>query len=256
MVNAVVLGGLFLLHVLWASESTAEINEARMRVMEEKFDQIYRMIQDIQEEVAALKRHSSVYDDETKNVALNNYVHGLESRVSALEGLNTTIVDLTKDVEDLQVGDSDLASRIDELDSRVGRVEQDGTVAFHAFLGSYKSIPQGSVIVFPNINVKIGNDYSGATWEFTVPSGGAGLYYLYAHFLFEAGNIVWIRIQVNGADLCVAFEDGLNAISYGGASCGAVVLLQEGSFTKTCMMCTVPLAKCTCTTVSYLCTTQ
>ena len=212
-----------------ASEPTAEINEARIRAMEEKLELMYGMIQDIQEEMVDLKRNFSVYDEEI-NIALNNSVQGLDSRVSALEGLNITIVDLTKDVANQQVVDSDLALRIDELDSRVEWVEQDGTVAFHAFLGSYTSIPQGSVIVFPNININIKNGYSGATGEFTVPSGGAGLYYLYAHFLFEAGNLVWIRMQVNGADLCVAFEDGLNAISYGGASCGAVVSLQEGSF--------------------------
>ena len=43
---------------------------------------------------------------------------------------------------------------------------------------------------------------------------------------------MWIRKQVNGADLCVAFEDGLNAISYGGSTCGAIVQLQEGLFIK------------------------
>ena len=39
-------------------------------------------------------------------------------------------------------------------------------------------------------------------------------------------------MQVNDADLCVAFEDGANAPSYGGGSCGAVVALQEGSLIK------------------------
>ena len=182
--------------------------------------------------IAIFELDNSINILQTADVALNDSIHVLDSRVSALEELNATIVDLTLYVQDLHVLTSDLASQIDELTTRIGQLEQDGTGAFHAFLGVYSSIPQGSVIVFPNINVNIGNGYSGATGEFTVPSGGAGLYYLYGHFLFEAGNLVWIRMQVNGADLCVAFEDGLNAISYGGASCGAIVQLQEGSFIK------------------------
>ena len=303
MVKLFALGFLFLFHASWASKPTAEMNEAEIRAMEAKFT---GLIQDMQHEIAEIKRHLSIYDRnvnaptlgtddveervtflefqmvnvneelvtlsedlidvengvenvegqvtviladqviqdermlelernaesvavaissidnlETADVALNDSIQELDSRVKAIEELNATIVGLTEDVEDLHV-----------LNTRIGRVEQEGIVAFHAFLGIYSSIPQGSVIIFPNININIGNGYSGATGEFTVPSGGAGLYYLYGHFLFEAGNLVWIRMQVNGADLCVAFEDGLNAISYGGASCGAVVQLQEGSFTK------------------------
>ena len=44
---------------------------------------------------------------------------------------------------------------------------------------------------------------------------------------------MWVRMKVNDADLCVAYEDGINAPSFGGSSCGTVVPLQEGSFVKT-----------------------
>ena len=159
--------------------------------------------------VAIVGHDSSINTLETADVALNDSLQGLDSRVAALEELNATI-------EDLSV--------------RLGRLEQDGTVAFHAFLGVYTSIPDETVIIFPNINVNIGNGYDGTTGEFTVPSGGAGLYYLYGHFLFDRGKAVTTRMQVNDADLCVAYEDGIEAPSYGGSSCGAVVPLQEGSF--------------------------
>ena len=175
--------------------------------------------------IAIVGLDSSINTLETADVALNDSIYVLDSRVTALEQLNATI-------EDLEAVDSELATQIEDLNTRLGRLEQDGTVAFHAFLGVYTSIPDETVIVFPNINVNIGNGYDGATGEFTVSSGGAGLYYIYAHFLFQRGKLVWIRMQVNDADLCVAFEDGANAPSYGGGSCGAVVALQEGSLIK------------------------
>ena len=160
--------------------------------------------------VAIVGLDNSINTLETVDVALNNSIQDLDSRVSTLEELNTTIVDLSTQLE---------------------RLEQDGTFAFHAFLGTYTSLPEEAVVVFPNINVNIGNGYDGSTGQFTVPPGGDGLYYLYAHFLFNRGKLVWIRMQVNDLDLCVAFEDGVNAPSYGGGSCGAVVPLQEGSLT-------------------------
>ena len=176
--------------------------------------------------VAIVGLDSSINTLETADVALNDSIQGLDSRVSALEELNATI-------EDLEAVDSELATQIEDLSARLGRLEQEGTVGFHAFLGAYTSIPDETVIIFPNINVNIGNGYNGATGEFTVPSGGAGLYYFYGHFVFDTGESVWIRLQVNDGDICVAYEDGRNGPTYGGSSCGAVVLLQEGSIKKT-----------------------
>ena len=165
--------------------------------------------------IAIVGLDNSVNTLETVDVALNDSIHGLDSRVTALEAV-----------------DSEQATQLGDLDTRLVRLEQDGTVAFHAFLGVYTSIPDETVIIFPNINVNIGNGYDGSTGEFTVPSGGAGLYYLYGHFLFDRGNAVTIRMQVNDGDICVAYEDGQNAPSFGGSSCGAVLALQEGSLTK------------------------
>ena len=120
---------------------------------------------------------------QTVEVALNDSIQGLDSRVSTLEELNSTIVDLTVDVEQLEAMDSELSSQIDELNTRLMRLEQNGTVAFHTVLGTYTSIPEGSVIVFPNINISLGGGYNGATGEFTVPIDADGLYYFYVHFL-------------------------------------------------------------------------
>ena len=180
--------------------------------------------------IAIVGLDSSINTLETVDVALNDSIYVLDSRVTALEELNATIVDLTEDVDGLHVVDSNLASQIDDLNTRIGRVEQNGTVAFHAFLGVYTSIPEGSVIVFPNINTNLGDGYDVATGEFTVPADADGLYYFYVHFLYDLGNRIWARIKVNGDDLCVAYDNALNLSNYSGSSCGAVVTLQAGNF--------------------------
>ena len=175
--------------------------------------------------VAIVGLDNSINTLETIDVALNNSIYGLDSRVSALEELNSTIVDLTNDIEDLELMDSELASQINDLNTRLTFLEQNGTVAFHAVLGTYTSIPEGSVIVFQNININLDDGYNGATGEFTVPVDEDGLHFFYVHFLYGLGKRVWARIQVNGTDLCVAYEDGLNTSNYSASSCGAVVAL-------------------------------
>ena len=322
MANISVLLVLFLLHVSYARKPNVETGEEWKKMMEEKDELMFKMIQEMHREMAELKRHIMVHDntvniptlgtDDRMNKAQMNdtdlaervtflefqmvnvnedlvilvedligvedrivnvegqvtavladqvvqderllklesdaesvavAIVGLDNSINALEtanvalndsiqGLDLALEDLNATIEDLEAVDLDLATQIEDLSIRLGRLEQDGTVAFHAFLGVYSSIAVGTVIVFPNIKVNIGNGYDGTTGEFTVPSGGAGLYYFYAHFLFDLGNDAWMRMQVNDADLCVAYEDGVSAPSYGGGSCGAVVPLQEGSFTQ------------------------
>ena len=113
-------------------------------------------------------------------------------------------MDLIEKTEHLNEVDLVLTSQIEELNTQIEHVEQNGSVAFHAFLGAYTSIPLGSVIVFPNINTNLGDGYNGATGQFTVPADADGLYYFYVHFLYDLGNRILARIQVNGDDLCVA----------------------------------------------------
>ena len=61
-----------------------------------------------------------------------------------------------------------------------------------------------------------------------VPSGGAGLYYFFVHFLIQDGLYVTFRIEHNGAALCDAVGDETEGGDMPATSCAAVVLLAEG----------------------------
>ena len=109
MVKVFVLGVLFLFHVSWASEPTAEINAARIRAMEEKFELMYAVIQDLQQEVAALKsdKVQTLGTDDRINEAQMNDTD-LEERVTFLEfqmvNVNEELVTLTEDLIDVENG--------------------------------------------------------------------------------------------------------------------------------------------------------
>ena len=73
--------------------------------------------------------------------------------------------------------------------------------------------------------------YNPATGQFTVPSGGAGLYFFYINFFADDETNAAFTMRVNGAWLCYAYGEmnespGDNATP----SCGAVVTLAEGKF--------------------------
>ena len=77
--------------------------------------------------------------------------------------------------------------------------------------------------------------YNSSTGLFTVPSGGAGLYFLYINFYADDMKIVDFVIRVNGGQVCYARGDQNNE---GGAgdnatpSCAAVTTLLEGEMSK------------------------
>ena len=73
--------------------------------------------------------------------------------------------------------------------------------------------------------------YDSETGEFTVPSGGAGLYYFYVHILCDNGEQVRVDLRRNGGTVCRAYagirdENAGNEIH--SSSCGGVVDLEEG----------------------------
>ena len=156
----------------------------------------------------------------------------LEERVTVLESQMSNVQDVAaieETVTGLQANDENQQGAINSLDFRLSQVELDGAVAFHTYLGIYSTIPPGTVVVMPNVLVNLGNGFNSETGTFTVPTGGAGLYYLYAHFMYDIGDWVYIGIRRNGFTLCYATNDDLQeAQDHDASSCGAVSVLDEG----------------------------
>ena len=71
--------------------------------------------------------------------------------------------------------------------------------------------------------------YDSTTGQFTVPPGGDGLYYFYAHFGVNAPKLARLDMRRNGGVFCVVREDERNGNDIPASSCGAVVTLVEGS---------------------------
>ena len=151
-----------------------------------------------------------------------------ESLQSSIASLEQTDRDLTSELDELS---ATADSSIDSLDTRLSEVELGGAVAFHAYLDSYGTIPVNTVVIYDNVFVNLGNGYNSGTGVFTVPTGGAGLYYFFAHFAFEhnRGDFASFAIRKNGAVLALAFNDDISGSGdTGSSSCGAATVLEEG----------------------------
>ena len=84
---------------------------------------------------------------------------------------------MREELETLSGDVGSLNASIEDAEQKIQVLEQEETIAFHAYLGTYSSIAEDTVVIFPNIEENRGNGYDGATGEFTVPPGGAGVYY-------------------------------------------------------------------------------
>ena len=77
----------------------------------------------------------------------------------------------------------------------------------------------------------IHNRYNSSMGEFTVPSGGAWLYFLYVNFYVIGGKYVLFDVKVNNSQVCKVEVDtvatGSTADRYQ-ADSGALTLLREG----------------------------
>ena len=87
-----------------------------------------------------------------------------------------------------------------------------------------------SSICIRMIVMMILNRYDKTTGKFTVPQGGAGLYFFYVHLLADSGEEVALAIRQNGDAKCYAYGGvrGSNLRSHPTGTCGAVLSLVEG----------------------------
>ena len=79
---------------------------------------------------------------------------------------------------------------IEAVNEQLSKLEVNGTVAFHVFLHEYTSIPIDSTVLFGQVYTNLGTGYDVTTGVFTVPPGGDGLYYFYAHFYYQSSEFV------------------------------------------------------------------
>ena len=174
-------------------------------------------------------------------VHLNNE-NSLEERVDTLEtqmtSVNKKLSIITGDIQDLdhQVSNIEtLTGSVNDIDARLSKLELDGTMGFHVGISAFNPIiPKRSVVIFDAVNVNIGGGYNSSTGLFTVPSGGAGLFYFDVHFIFGYGEYADMYIRKNGIRLCRAHGNSLKFPIFPHSSCGAVTSLEEGTklFTK------------------------
>ena len=99
--------------------------------------------------------------------------------------------------------------------------------------------------------------YDSSTGQFTVPPGGAGLYFLYVNFFTAPLQDVDFGIRVNGQLLCSAhsYMDSANGNDRGTPSCGAVAALTDGSANIRVFSITAPIMYsviCACLSVCQL----
>ena len=168
---------------------------------------------------------------------LNLVVNDAEFNVT-IEELSTGLIELNATVErhDAELDElgenlEDLTSMVDDIDARLSEFELNGTVAFHAYLTAYTSIPIGSVVIFQEDYVNIGSGYDVTTGYFTVPTGKAGFYYFYIHLTHEEGELGDFYIFMNDTGTCRSIGDDETSSDSSSSSCGSVVNLQEGTHT-------------------------
>ena len=211
------------------SEDISNLNNSLAAIT----DDLEGVTDDIQELTAATDDLlSSVISLQETDAGLTDDLEGVTEDVQELTAATD---DLLSSVISLQETDTGLIEDIEQLseadtslDSRLSQLEMDGTFAFHAVRGTYTSIPVDSVVVFNNVNVNLGGGYNGATGQFIVPTGGAGLYYFYAHFSLEGGRQAWLNIRKNSVTVAMMNEDATQTGEYPAGSCGAVMQLQDG----------------------------
>ena len=177
---------------------------------------------------------------EETDMTLNSSLIVLESRVVTLEELNATVEQVTETLEqsisELEETDAELTSsvsdaqaEIEETNVRLSRLEVNGTVAFHVFIAEYTSIPIDTTVLFDQVYINLSNGYDITTGVFTVPPGGEGLYYFYAHFFYEVSQFARFNVLVNGNIRCTTAESDVNSGDYGSSSCAVTTVLQEGT---------------------------
>ena len=216
------------------SVETVEADVAKIGELEASLSEVNQSLgelsDDLQDSVTTLQETDAGLSEELSSLSdsLTVVMEDVDRLTVVPDDLVVSVVSLQETDNGIMEDISQLTEFDNDLDSRLSELEIQGTVGFHAVLGDYTSIPLGSVVVFPIVNVNLGNGYNGETGEFFTPVGGAGLYFFYAHFQVQQGERAQMDIRVNGSRICQMAENDGSANGYPGSSCGAAVVLEEG----------------------------
>ena len=231
--------------------SEVTIIHADQVVQDERLLEVEDEVELVGKGVATLEENVNALD--ASNAQLNVSVSALDVRVTTVESQNDNVTDdlnelsdrvdaLGEDVTDLDESVTELEETteglnmaVNDLDSRVSDLEAsggNGTSELSIAFGAYAVITPiaiGSTVVFPAEHVNLGNGYNTETGEFTVPPGGAGVYFLFFYTSVGAGELAQFAISLNGNPLCYAYGDH-NSVrgDYPATSCGAIEILNEG----------------------------
>ena len=207
--------------------SIGEVNESLASELEHLNENVEELSDDLQELVRTLQETDTGLSEELSkfNTSVTMVTENVEELTEVTDELLVSLVSLRETDAGLVEDIVQLTEADSNLDSRLSQLEVDGAVAFYAALGRYVRIPRNSIIV----NVNLGGGYNGSTGQFTTPSGGAGLYYFYVHVRLGRDRWVWINIKHNGVTVAMMSEDESAGGDYPAASCGAVMMMQEGN---------------------------
>ena len=232
MITSVTMYAVYILCILLIGASALEKPKEKC-VNQEDIDKLSARMDSLTKDVHRIfeKRFEALESQMVKLIA--NGIPAPESKAAELKEVTPFMnnTDLEERVDALEFQMANVQEDVGTIssDTRLSKLELDGTVAFHVgFSANHPNIPVGSTAIFDAIHINLGNGYNSDTGEFVVPAGSAGLYYFYAHYLFGAGELQYLNIRHNGNYLCKAFEDNIRSGDSGGSSCGAIVVLQEG----------------------------
>ena len=170
---------------------------------------------------ASLQLLDSQLDQLTLTVG-GNIINTANSQ-AAVTTLELTDETHSADIAEVMSDVETLTGSVNDVDGRLGKLELSETVAFDVDLDTYDSIPKGSVVVYRDIRLNLGNGYNKDTGEFTVPNGAAGLYYFYASFSINAEEFSLFEIEHNNMGIMCTVNGNADS-----GFCGFTVILLEG----------------------------
>ena len=123
--------------------------EERVQALEFQMENVHEDMTVIEGEISVINSEQDLQDTQLQIIE-----EDVQAVTAATDDLQVSVVSLQETDAGLMDDIAQLSEVDGTLDSRLSRLEVDGTVAFHVALLTYSSIPEDSVVVFGNVNVR------------------------------------------------------------------------------------------------------